>query len=185
MTLRKAIFLDRDGTLIIDKIYLNNPDKIEYLPHVFEALKKLAKAGYIFIVVTNQSGVARGLVQIENIEEIHRRISHAFELQGVSFAGYYYAPFSVESNHWMRKPNPGMLEKAASDHQIDLKQSWMIGDRMSDIVAGHAAGCRSILLPGEDTSSAAGPLSVSPDLCRQPEAVCTDLLKAAHFILQT
>ena len=88
----------------------------------------------------------------------------------------YHAPYSVESNHWMRKPNPGMLEAAAKDHRLDLKQSWMVGDRMSDVVAGHTAGCRSILLDGVEGAP-------SKDL-RAPEAQVADLLSAAQFILK-
>lgn len=172
---RKTIFFDRDGTLIIDKVYLNDPDQIVYLPGVFEALQLLRDGGFQFVVVTNQSGVPRGLVTIENIDEIHRRISAEFAKHGVSFAGFYYAPYSVESNHHMRKPNPGMLEEAQRHHGCDFSKSWIIGDRMSDAEAGRRAGCRSILLAGTET----------PDSSKfaAPTYVATDLLDAARAIL--
>ena len=153
---RKAIFFDRDGTLIIDKVYLNDPEQIEYLPGVEDALTKLRDAGYTFVIVTNQSGVPRGLVTIENLDEIHRRIVKKFAAVNISFAGIYYAAHSVESNHYLRKPNPGMLQTAAEDLGLDLEQSWIVGDRMSDAEAGTRAGCRSVLIEGIDTPESTG-----------------------------
>lgn len=175
MTGKKTVFFDRDGTLIIDKVYLNDPDQIVYLPGVFEALRKLRDAGFQFVIVTNQSGVARGIVSIENLNEIHRRIMDEFSRHGIAFAGIYYAPYSVESDHEMRKPNPGMLLSAASDHRADLKSSWMVGDRMSDVEAGHRAGCRTILLSGTD-DPAESPFEA-------PFAVTHGILDAAEAIL--
>ena len=171
---KKAIFLDRDGTLIIDKIYLNDPDAIDYLPGAFEALRGFRDAGYQLVIVTNQSGVARGLVSIKNLNEVHRRIGEEFARHGVFFAGFYYAPFSVESNHFMRKPNPGMLLAAAQDHQLDLTRSWMIGDRVTDVEAGHRAGCRSILIEGT--------VSKESFITAPPAAVVSDLIGALSYI---
>lgn len=175
--LKKAIFFDRDGTLIVDKVYLNDPNQIEYLDGVFDALQALKAAGYIFIIVTNQSGVARGLVSLENLEEIHRRIIHRFADKNLYFEGVYYAPHAADSGHPMRKPEPGMLTTAAECHKIDLKKSWMIGDRMSDVEAGHRAGCRTILLEGEDNPDES-PFS-------NPTQTCTSILEAAQFILKS
>lgn len=143
---KRAVFLDRDGTLIIDKVYLNDPDQIEYLPHLFKGLKIIQAAGYEFIVVTNQSGVARGLVSVPNLFEIHRRIAERFLSEGIAIRGFYSAPFEVESGHDLRKPSPGMLKLAAREHIIDLTKSWMIGDQITDVEAGRRAGARSILL---------------------------------------
>lgn len=160
---KKTVFLDRDGTLIIDKIYLNDPDQIVYLPGVFEALSRLRDAGYQFVMVTNQSGIARGIVSLENLNEIHRRMSIAFAEHGIEFAAIYYAPYAVDSNHPLRKPAPGMLLKGAEECAADLKSSWMVGDRISDVVAGHRAGCRSILLTGVETPSTEAPAESQPD----------------------
>jgi len=107
--MHKAIFFDRDGTLIVDKVYLNDVAQIEYLPGVFTALKRLQEAGFIFVIVTNQSGVARGIVSLSNLELIHQKIAADFAKNGIRFSGFYFAPHSVESNHHTRKPNPGML----------------------------------------------------------------------------
>lgn len=175
---KKTIFLDRDGTLIIDKVYLNDPDQIEYLPGVFEALRLLRDDGYQFIVVTNQSGIARRLVTLENLDETHRRISGEFAKFGVHFAGFYYAPYSVESNHPIRKPHPGMLLRGARDHNVNLTDSWMIGDRLSDVVAGSRAGCRTVLLAGTEEVRPDGPMEERPTL------VADGLLLAAREILR-
>jgi len=174
MNLKKAVFLDRDGTIIIDKVYLNDPNQIEYLPKVFEALRLLRDHGFKFIIVTNQSGIARGIVDIKNLDLIHEIIQRDFSSQGIDFAGFYYAPYSVESNHHIRKPNPGMLLRAAKDHGIALNHSWMIGDRMSDVEAGFRAGTRAILLDPETKNEILEPA---------PDAVVQDLFSAAKFIL--
>ncbi len=173
---RKTIFFDRDGTLIVDKVYLNDPNQIKYLPGVFEALRLFRDNGYQLIVVTNQSGVARGLVTLENLELIHQKMKDEFARHEIFFAGFYYAPYSVESNHFMRKPNPGMLLTAAEEHNVDLAQSWMIGDRVTDVEAGHRAGCRSVLLEGVETREKA--------LEAKPAFIANGLLEAANFILK-
>ncbi|MBN8540115.1 MAG: HAD family hydrolase [Deltaproteobacteria bacterium] len=178
-TSRKTVFLDRDGTLIIDKIYLNDPDQIEYLPGVFEALCRLRDGGYQFIVVTNQSGIARGIVSVENLNETHRRIRAAFAEHGVEFKEFYYAPYSVESDHPMRKPHPGMLLQGAKDFDVYLPKSWMIGDRLSDVIAGSRAGCRTILLSGVELPDPTAPQEA------QPTRIVDSLLAAADQILKS
>lgn len=171
---KKAVILDRDGTLIVDKVYLNDPDAIEYLPGVFEALRMLRDDGYQFFVATNQSGIARRLVTMANLDETHRRVRDEFSKHGVDLRAFYYAPYSVESNHPVRKPNPGMLLRIAYDFDIDLRQSWMIGDRLSDVAAGVTAGCRTILLTGVEQVPAPGP---------HPDFVANTLLEAAKYII--
>lgn len=145
---RKAIILDRDGTLIVDKIYLNDPEQIEYLPGVFEALRLLRDDDFVFCIATNQSGVARGIVQIENLYEIHRRIRETFAHEGVDLLAFYYAPYMTDTNHPMRKPNAGMLLQAERELNLDLTKSWMIGDRLTDVEAGHRAGTKTALILG-------------------------------------
>ena len=173
--MKKAVFLDRDGTVIVDKIYLNDPNGIEYFPRVFDALSILTKAGFELVIVTNQSGVAKGIVTIENLDQIHKNMATDGAKYGIKYAGFYYAPYSVESNHHMRKPNPGMLEAGAKDLGIDLKSSWMVGDRMTDVEAGRRAGTRTVLLAGVET-----PEGSSFD---GPDAFVSDLFEAAKFIV--
>ena len=143
---KKAIFLDRDGTIIVDKIYLNDPDAVEFLPHVIEGLRLFRDMGYCFIVVTNQSGVARGIVQPKNLDEIHREVSRQCARNGIDILSYHSAPYMTQLNHIMRKPNPGMLLEGAKRYNIDLAHSWMVGDRMTDVEAGHRAGTKTILI---------------------------------------
>ncbi|MEK6555664.1 MAG: HAD family hydrolase [Bdellovibrionota bacterium] len=172
----KAIFLDRDGTLIVDKVYLNDPEQIEYLPGVFSALRELRDAGFIFLIVTNQSGIPRGLVSIDNLNEIHRRIRYAFSENGVDLQEFYYAPYPTDSEHPMRKPNPGMILQGAKDYNVDLSQSWMIGDRMIDVEAGHRAGVKTIMV---------GPREKASDFpkLKPPTGVFPNIIDAVPFIL--
>lgn len=143
---QKVIFFDRDGTLIEDKHHLNDPAQVIYLKDVFLSLKKLRNLGFKFAIATNQSGIARGLVDIDNLKRIHQIIRTDFSRHGIDFLDFYYSPYMPSSYHPTRKPRPGMLTNAASEHNIDLSQSWMVGDKMTDIEAGHRAGCKSILL---------------------------------------
>jgi histidinol-phosphate phosphatase family protein len=172
----KAVFFDRDGTLIVDKIYLNDPDAIEYLPGVFTALQMLRDAGYVFFVATNQSGVPRGKVTIPNLLEIHRRIRAAFSQHGVDILEFYYAPYLTEHDHIFRKPNPGMLLQGASEYNIDLGKSWMVGDKMVDVEAGHRAGVRSILVGNHEDPK--------KSMFRAPEGQFPKVLDAIPFMLK-
>ncbi len=143
---RKGVFFDRDDTLIIDKVYLNDPKLIEYMPGVFESLKKLRDNNFDLFIISNQSGIARGLVTLENLNLIHQKMEDDFAKHGVNFTGIYYCPHLPESNHPDRKPNIGMISKGEKEHNINLKESWVVGDRLTDIEAGVRAGCRTILL---------------------------------------
>jgi len=164
---KPAVILDRDGTLIVDRIYLNDPEQIEYLPGVFEALRMLRDHGFVFCVATNQSGVPRGLVDVRNLEEIHRRIQAKFAGEGVDILSFHSAPYMTDNDHIFRKPNPGMLLEAASWYNLDLTRSWMVGDRMTDVEAGHRAGTKSVLLGNSEdlvNSDFAPPEIHSPNL---------------------
>jgi len=145
-SITKAIFLDRDGVLIYDKEYLAHPDHLELIPGV-ETLRTWQET-YRLIVVTNQSGVARGKFSEERLLEIHQKLLTELDVHGVFLDAIYYCPHHPEYGETClcRKPNPGMLLAAAENFGLDLTNSWMIGDRSSDIAAGAAASCRTILL---------------------------------------
>ncbi|MDB2426076.1 HAD family hydrolase [bacterium] len=174
--MKKAVFFDRDGTLIVDKIYLNDPAQIEYLPYVVEALTDLRDAGYVFFVATNQSGVPRGLVQIENLHKIHASIASYLADHKLEILEYYYAPYMTDSDHYYRKPKAGMLMEGVNNYDIDAKNSWMIGDKMTDVEAGHQAGMRSILMGGTDKPE---DFDYAP-----PEAFLQNLQEVSDFILK-
>lgn len=159
-----AVILDRDGTLIVDHIYLNDPEKIEYLPGVFEALRLLRDRGFKLFVATNQSGVPRGVVDVRNLDEIHRRIRDKFSLEGVDILSFHSAPYMTDNDHHLRKPNPGMILEAAQWFNLDLPRSWMVGDRMTDVEAGHRAGTKSALLGPILDSEFAPPEICAPNL---------------------
>jgi len=152
-----AVFFDRDGTLIEDPGYLNHPDQVKLLDGAAEALKELKLLDYRAIVVTNQSGVARGIVSEEMLGRIHDRLGELLARKGAALDGIYYCPYHPEGvipkyrqdSDW-RKPAPGMLLAAAEEMEIDLTRSWVIGDSPRDIEAGRRAGCRTILLRSAD-----------------------------------
>jgi D-glycero-D-manno-heptose 1,7-bisphosphate phosphatase len=154
----KAIFLDRDKTLVEDPGYINSPEQIKLLPGISEALVQLGQLGYKLIVVTNQSGVARGITTEQTLKEIHEHLERLLERNGVKLDGIYYCPYHPDGNvkkyrreSDLRKPNPGMLLLASKQMDIDLTQSWMVGNSYRDIAAGSRAGCKTILLdtPGQ------------------------------------
>ena len=160
----KAIFLDRDETLIKDPGYISSPDQVELLDGVPEALIKLRALGYKLIVVSNQSGVARGIVTEKVLGQIHDRLKQLLAEKDAHLDRIYYCPYHPdgvvpkyrkESNN--RKPNPGMLLTAAKDMDIDLENSWCIGNSSRDVEAGKRAGCKTILID-------------SPSHQKQPEA---------------
>lgn len=148
-----AVFFDRDGTLINDPGYLNHPDQVQLLEGAAEALRELHGLGYKTVVVSNQSGVARGIVTEEMLEKIHERLRELLAAKGATLDKVYYCPYHPDGvleqyrkdSDW-RKPKPGMLLAAAREMEIDLAKSWMIGDAERDIEAGRSAGCRTILV---------------------------------------
>lgn len=152
---RHAVFWDRDNTLIRDPGYISSPEQVEPLPGSAEAIRKLAAAGFENIVVTNQSGVARGKFDEPTLERIHDRMVALFAERGAKIDAVYYCPYlpgdeavveQYRQDSELRKPKPGMILQAALERRIDLAGSWMIGDSPHDAQAGRAAGCRTILI---------------------------------------
>jgi D-glycero-D-manno-heptose 1,7-bisphosphate phosphatase len=174
-----AVFLDRDGTLNRDKGYVYIWEDWEWLPGAPEALARLKEAGFKLVVVTNQAGVAKGYYTEDAVRELHVRAN--LELAGrapAALDAFYYCPHhpAYSGPCSCRKPAPGLLERAAAEHNLDLARSFMVGDKLSDTAAGLAAGCRSFLvLTGYGRSEAAG---APPDL-----TVAEDLADAARLIL--
>ncbi|MBN2272071.1 MAG: HAD-IIIA family hydrolase [Sedimentisphaerales bacterium] len=149
----KAIFMDRDDTLIEDPGYLSDPSQVKLLPGVPRALIQLKDMGYKLIVATNQSAVARGIITEKVLRQIHDRLEHLLARQNARLDAIYYCPYHPEGSvakfrrdSDCRKPNPGMLLTAADELDIDLAESWMIGNAGHDIEAGLRAGCKTILI---------------------------------------
>lgn len=160
---RPALFLDRDNTLNEDPGYLHHPDQVRLLPGVVEGLRQFQAAGYLLIVVSNQSGIARGFLSEDTLVAIHRRLKNLLEAEGIHLHDIRYCPHHPKQNCLCRKPQPTLLHQAAQDWNLDLSASLMAGDRLSDVQTGQAAGCALSCLIGPkvnaDSSSGACPLS--------------------------
>jgi D-glycero-D-manno-heptose 1,7-bisphosphate phosphatase len=183
----KAVFLDRDNTLIEDPGYLSDPADVKLLPGVDLAVKSLRQGGYKVVVVTNQSGIARGLLTEERLEEIHAELRRRLDERGATLDAIYYCPYlpdapveqyAVDSD--LRKPKPGMLLAAAKDLDLDLHNSWVIGDRPRDVEAGRRAGCRTVRIRTPRTS-AAGEGHEDPVLA---DYTVRNLVDAARVVLR-
>lgn len=152
----KAVFLDRDGTLIVNRHYGSDPDGIELFDGVTEGLLELRAAGYKLVLVSNQSGVARGFFDEAAVARMHNRLQRMLNQHGTALDGLEYCPHHPEGNTSpyaiecaCRKPAPGMLRRAARKHGVNLSASWMVGDIEADVEAGRRAGARTVLIGPE------------------------------------
>ncbi len=149
---KRAVFIDRDGTINIEKEYLYRVEDFEFIPGAPEAILRLNRAGWLVFVITNQSGIARGYYNEQDLARLHEHIDRLLGRIGARVDGWYFCPhfpsgtppYNIECD--CRKPLPGMLLKAAADHSADLSESWMIGDKLVDVEAGLSAGCHAILV---------------------------------------
>lgn len=141
----RALFLDRDGTLIIDVGYPRDPALVEPIPGAIEALRELQRT-YALVIISNQSGVARGLITEAEMNAVHARVVEIFAAGGVTFSGAYYCPHATDAGCRCRKPAPGMILDASAEHGLDVGSSVMIGDRQSDLDAGKNAGVPTQIL---------------------------------------
>ncbi|TVM03681.1 MAG: D,D-heptose 1,7-bisphosphate phosphatase [Candidatus Brocadia sp. WS118] len=153
MKKRKAVFLDRDGTIIVHEHYLSSPDQLKLLPNASQGIRLFQEHGYLIIVITNQSGIARGFFDEEQLMLIHMKLMGMLKAEGVIVDDWYYCPHHLEGiverykvDCDCRKPKPGLILDAARKHNIDLAQSLMIGDSESDMFAGKNAGCTCVFI---------------------------------------
>lgn len=183
--MNRAVFIDKDGTLIPDIPYNVEPERITLSPGAGNALRRLKDAGYLLVVVSNQSGVAHGLFSEAALEPVKTRLNDLLAMYGVALDGFYYCPHLPDAvvpeyavDCACRKPKPGMLVTAANDLNIDLSHSWMIGDILADSEAGKRAGCRTILIEKDDD-----PI-VDINERNRPDAIVRDWESAAAVVLQ-
>jgi D-glycero-D-manno-heptose 1,7-bisphosphate phosphatase len=148
-SLRRAVFMDRDGTLIHDVGYPKDPGAVHLLPGAATALADLKEQGFLLIVISNQSGIGRGLVTPEQARQVHAEVESQLADFKVRLDGAYYCPHAPEDGCVCRKPSPGLLLRAARDLPIDLSRSFMVGDKISDLEAGRAAGCHTVYFTAE------------------------------------
>ena len=153
MKKKRAVFLDRDGTINRDVGYPNSYDMVEIFPYSFAAIRKINAAGFLSVIVTNQSGIGKGFIEEKNLHDIHRKLRLDFSKQKAAFDGIYYCPHYEHSeipkyrkSCACRKPNPGMAQQAVRDLNIDTTKSYMIGDKVEDILFGMNIKATPILL---------------------------------------
>jgi D-glycero-D-manno-heptose 1,7-bisphosphate phosphatase len=171
---RPAIFFDRDGVVNRRRVddYVRTLDDFEFLPEIFEVLPRVRDEGYLAVVVTNQRGIARGLMTENALHEIHRSMQQELvATTGTAFDAIYYCPHERDAGCNCRKPLPGMLLDAARDLDIDMASSWLIGDSESDVEAGIAAGCRTVLIAHDVATRSAA------------QQIVTSLREAWHYIV--
>jgi D,D-heptose 1,7-bisphosphate phosphatase len=181
-TPRPAVFLDRDGTLIEHVPYLSDPELVRLLPGAAEALKRLRRAGFARVLVTNQSAIGRGMLTEDRLAQIHIELYRQLAAAGATLDGTYYCPNAPAGDDRTvvecqdRKPGPGMLRRAAADLNLELSRSWMVGDLISDVLAGLNAGCRSILVQSGQSSPADADALAGRSLIARDLAAAADLI---------
>jgi D-glycero-D-manno-heptose 1,7-bisphosphate phosphatase len=180
--MNKAVFLDRDGTIIEDVGHIDSYDKIRFMPRVSEAISLLNKNGFKVVVVSNQAGVAKGLYTEDTVKEINFMIQHVLAKCGAKIDEFYYCPHhkdgiveKYKKDCYCRKPRTGMLRQAAKDLKIKLNKSFMIGDKACDIEAGHKAGCKTIMLATKNPKN-------KEEISISPNHISVDLYGAAKLI---
>ncbi len=178
----RAIFLDRDGTLVYPRHFPSNSSELALYPEIETGLRRLQTAGFRLIVATNQPGIAFGHLTEAQLQQMNQQIKKELGRLGVRLDGIYYCPHHPQGSisEWTmrcdcRKPQPGMLRRASADHHVDLHQSWMVGDILDDIEAGNRVGCRTVLI---DLGTEAPPRTA----LRRPDFVARDTLHALDII---
>ncbi|MCK5297102.1 MAG: D-glycero-beta-D-manno-heptose 1,7-bisphosphate 7-phosphatase [Alphaproteobacteria bacterium] len=174
--MKRYILLDRDGTIIADKHYLSDPDEVELLPYAAEGLKHLSRLGFGLIVVTNQSGVARGYFNEEQVKKANSRLEELLKKQGVHLDAVYYCPHSPDEKCHCRKPETGMAEQAALDFDFVLKDCYIIGDKDSDVNLAIPLECKSVLV------RTGNGIETEKKRKTKPDFVVDNLIEAAKVI---
>jgi len=177
--MKKAIFLDRDGVIIREKGYISSLAQVEIFPYVADSLAKLKKAGYILLVITNQSAVARGILTEKELQRIHAYLRQQLLLDDIFYCPHYpmlpeQKPYGVKCS--CRKPETGLITRAIIKYGIDANESYMVGDRASDILTGQNAGLKTVLL-----NSGYGLARMESLVC--PDFIFSDLKAFSDFLL--
>ncbi len=174
---QKAIFLDRDGTIIEEVNFLSTVEETRLFPYTIEALTILKDADFLFFVTTNQSGIARGYFDASAVNAIHAKIQNELKANDLQIESFHFCPHMPDAGCRCRKPNTGMIEQACENFDIDLSKSWMVGDKILDIGMGFNAGTKAALVKtGHGKKQSA-------ELDREPEIIAENLLEAAKSVI--
>lgn len=153
---RRLALIDRDGTIIVDKVYLSDPDGIEFAPGAIEGLRLLQDAGFALVLITNQSGIARGLFDLATLERIHERLKSMLAAEGLKLKAIYFCPHGPDDGCDCRKPKPGMLKKAMRDLGFEPNEAVLIGDSDADMGAAEAAGVAGVRVAAAGGAASSG-----------------------------
>jgi histidinol-phosphate phosphatase family protein len=176
--MRKAIFLDRDGTINEDTGYIGSPDKLSLIYGSMDAVKKINEAGIMVVVISNQSGVGRGYFTIEAVEAVNNKLSEMLGNGGAKIDAFYYCPHHPDEECGCRKPKTGLVERAAKELDIDLPSSYVVGDKVSDIEMAYKSGAKAVLVLTGYGAEHKGLLKRSPDF------VAKNLSEAVDWIIK-
>ncbi|ACS79041.1 D-glycero-beta-D-manno-heptose 1,7-bisphosphate 7-phosphatase [Maridesulfovibrio salexigens] len=172
----KYILLDRDGTIIVDKHYLNDPEGVELFTNTAEGLKAMQNAGYKLLVTTNQSGIGRGYYSEKDMHAVNARMAELLAEHGIEFKAVYFCPHAPDQDCDCRKPAPGMFDQAIAEFGINPEECYVIGDKLCDVELGKARKAKSILV-----RTGKG-LKEEPKCVGKADYIADDLLDAAEFI---
>ncbi|MBK7704976.1 MAG: HAD family hydrolase [Acidobacteria bacterium] len=173
---QKTVFLDRDGTLIQEVNFLHRLEDLSFFDYTDEAVRRLKQAGFLVVIVTNQSGIGRGIYTADDMHAIHDRIQDELSEK---LDAFYFCPHLPDAGCACRKPQLGMIEQAATEFAIDLANSWMVGDKLLDVQLGFNAGIRTAMV-----KTGYG-IVHGADLEREPDIIAENLLEVVAFILES
>jgi D-glycero-D-manno-heptose 1,7-bisphosphate phosphatase len=185
---RPAVFLDRDGTLSEERGYIDRLELLEIFPWTSDAIRLLNRAGFVVVVITNQSAIGRGIIDLPFLQTVHDAFDRHLARSGARVDRYYFCPHHPDARlpeYRMvcrcRKPEPGMIEQATTELGLDPSRSFMVGDRLIDVACGHAAGVRSVLVrSGHSAHTGEAPPGLS-----EPDAILNNLMEAVGWILRS
>jgi len=176
----RAVFIDRDGTINANIGYIDSPNDLKIYNGVAKGIKLLNKEGFKVIIITNQSGLSRGFFSEETLEKIHGKMKRELSEKGAKIDEIYYCPHHPDENCNCRKPKPGLIKKAIADLDIEAEKSFIIGDRMLDVEAGHKTKCKTVLVPEnkEKVDIEMKESNIEPDI------VCKDFYSGVKWIIE-
>jgi D-glycero-D-manno-heptose 1,7-bisphosphate phosphatase len=174
--MNKVVVLDRDGTIVVDRHYLADPDDLEFESGAEAGLRKMSELGFRLVVITNQSGIARGLLSLSRLEEIHERLKQMLHSIGVRLEAIYFCPHAPGDGCECRKPNLGLMRQASAELGFDMSESIVIGDKESDVEFGRRAGALAMQI---------GKVESQLSSATTPDYIVADLKEAADIIGST